>query len=378
MSHDASRTGAPTNLLHFLRWYKLNGGRPFSILLGAAGDLAPDFGEVADTWSLGWGRWCPGGSRAMLLKEIGLGRWARAAESREIWRFVARTSPTLVYVNSVSSAAAVDTLAPRVPILTHVHELESYLRTQPAPALSRLFGRTRRFVACSNAVRQNLVVRRAVNAERIETVHESIPVTEVRAKRNCREVLRELGVPESAMLVLGCGTMDWRKGSDLFIQLARILTRRRDDVYCAWVGGFPVEVPRFEHDVRLAGLAGRVHYTGMVASSADYLAAADVFVLTSREDPYPLVGLEAAAVGKPIVCFADAGGMPEFVEDDCGFVVPYLDVETMGQRVLQLLDSEECRLGKGKAAQRKVSARHDINVAAPKIAEIIERTIAGQ
>ena len=99
-------------------------------------------------------------------------------------------------------------------------------------------------------------------------------------------------------------------------------------------------------------------------------------MLTSREDPYPLVCLEAAAVAKPIVCFAGAGGMPEFVEEDCGFVVPYLDIMAMADRVGLLLDSLECRITMGAAARRKVTRRHDISRAAPRIMEVIERTIA--
>jgi glycosyltransferase involved in cell wall biosynthesis len=134
-------------------------------------------------------------------------------------------------------------------------------------------------------------------------------------------------------------------------------------------------VTQFEHDVRVAGLSEKVRFTGAVLKPADYLAAADVFVLTSREDPYPLVCLEAAAVAKPIVCFADAGGMSEFVEEDCGFVVPYLDLMAMTNRVVYLLDSLECRITMGAAARRKVMQRHDISQAAPRIMEIIERTI---
>jgi glycosyltransferase involved in cell wall biosynthesis len=132
----------------------------------------------------------------------------------------------------------------------------------------------------------------------------------------------------------------------------------------------------FEHDVHVAGLTEKVRFTGAVLKPADYLAAADVFVLTSREDPYPLVCLEAAAVAKPIVCFAGAGGMPEFVEEDCGFVVPYLDIMAMADRVVLLLDSLECRVTMGAAARRKVTERHDVSRAAPRIMEIIERTIA--
>jgi glycosyltransferase involved in cell wall biosynthesis len=87
------------------------------------------------------------------------------------------------------------------------------------------------------------------------------------------------------------------------------------------------------------------------------------------------VCLEAAALAKPIVCFAGAGGMPEFVEEDCGFVVPYLDLTAMADSIVSLLDSSESRTTLGAAARRKVTERHDINRTAPRILEIMERTL---
>ena len=126
----------------------------------------------------------------------------------------------------------------------------------------------------------------------------------------------------------------WRKGTDLFLQLARIVSQQLSNAHFAWIGGSARDVLEIEHDVRLAGLAQKVRVTGAVAKTADYFGAADVFVLTSREDPYPLVCLEAAALSKPIVCFAGAGGMPEFVEEDCGFVVPYLDLAAMAEGIV--------------------------------------------
>ena len=165
-------------------------------------------------------------------------------------------------------------------------------------------------------------------------------------------------MPDDAVLIVGGGTASWRKGTDLFIHLARAVCQRRSRAYFAWIGGGSTW--EFEHDVRVCGLAERIRFTGAVVKPADYLAAADIFVLTSREDPYPLVCLEAAALGKPIVCFEGAGGAPEFVEEDCGFVVPYLDIMEMADRVVSLLDSPDCRLTFGSTARSKVAQRHDI------------------
>lgn len=180
-------------------------------------------------------------------------------------------------------------------------------------------------------------------------------------------------MPDDALLIVGSGIAGWRKGTDLFIHLARAVGQQRSRAYFAWIGGGSAW--EFEHDVRVGGLAEKMRFTGAVVKPADYLAAADVFVLTSREDPYPLVCLGAAAREKPIVCFEGAGGGPEFVEEDCGFVVPYLDTLAMADRVVSLLDSPDFRVTIGSAARRKVAQRHDIKGAASRITEIIERTI---
>lgn len=375
VSHDASRAGAQMQLLHFLRWFKKNGKRPFSVLLPADGDLSGEFAEVTDTWAIERSSWCPGGRRATALRLLGFGGKAKRAEVSDIRQFASRCSPGLIYKNSISSAWA-DMLLPNIPVLTHVHEMGFAFNMQGQPGLKRLLSETKQFIACSAATRENLTGRWGVSPERVETIYESIPVEDLRAVRSRQEILDELKIPREAELVVGCGTADWRKGTDLFVQLARLVRRDRGDAHFVWVGARKQrEVEEFEHDVRLAGLSDAVHMLRAVPRAADYIAAADVFALTSREDPYPLVCLEAAALGKPIVCFAGGGGMPEFVEEDCGFVVPYLDIAAMAERTIALLGHAECRGKMGEAARRKVTRRHDINVAGPRTLEVIERTM---
>jgi glycosyltransferase involved in cell wall biosynthesis len=380
VSHDASRSGAPIALLHFLRWFKNNGNRPFSVMLGGDGELLSDFEEIAPTWSINWSHWRPGTRRTRLLNQVGFGSWACRAETNDARGFAAGCSPGLVYANSIASARAIDVLALDVPVLTYVHELKMMIQKLWSPHLERLLVNTRQFVAGSRAVQENLIREHGVAPKRIEIVHESIRVDQIRAGRTREEILRELGMPDDAQLVMGIGIGVWRKGIDIFVRLTKEVCQQNRRAHFVWIGctsDAPVDVDYdIDYDIRTCGLTGRIRFLGMLARYAEYLAAADVFALTSREDPYPLVCLEAAALGKPIVCFAGAGGAPEFVEQDCGFVVPYLDVTAMAGRIASLLESADCRIKMGTVARRKVTERHDISVAAPRILEIIERTIA--
>jgi glycosyltransferase involved in cell wall biosynthesis len=378
VGHEATRTGAPIELLHFLRWFKKHGNRPFSILLDRGGELAGAFEQLGDSCLMERGSWSPERRSIRMLRHAGLGALALRAEARATMRFAVRSSPALVYVNTIAGARALDNLTLEVPILTHVHELDFIFSVQPKQALSRLLTKSKRFMACSLAVKENLVHNYGVCEASVDVVYEAIPIEQFRVKRTRDEVFTELGIPSTAQLVAASGYPDWRKGADLFLQVAQLVCRQRPGAYFVWIGGGDaVDVARFQHDCRLGRIAKNVRLTNVVASTADYIGSSDVFVLPSREDPYPLVCLEAAALAKPIVCFDNAGGIPEFVEHDCGFMVPYLDVRAMADRVLTLLDSEDLRLMMGGAARRKVAERHDISSTAPRIMEIIERTIAG-
>jgi glycosyltransferase involved in cell wall biosynthesis len=83
-----------------------------------------------------------------------------------------------------------------------------------------------------------------------------------------------------------------------------------------------------------------------------------IFALTSREDPYPLVVLEAGLSGVPVVCFQGAGGAPELVEADGGVVVPYLDIELMADSIAWLADDPVARQQRGQRLCQKVLERH--------------------
>jgi glycosyltransferase involved in cell wall biosynthesis len=84
--------------------------------------------------------------------------------------------------------------------------------------------------------------------------------------------------------------------------------------------------------------------------------------------------LEAASFDIPTVCF-DGTGSREFVESDAGIVVPYLNVESMAERVVELLENNDLRVRLGQRARKKLNERHDIAVAAPKILGAVERLL---
>lgn len=362
VSHDASRTGVPMTLLTLMRWLHTTGNAEMALLLAGEGELLPHFKKIAP------------------VQVIDLSQLKQS--------LTVSFKADVVYYNGVYSAMIFQSLAAgQSASICHVHELEYAIQTLSWPKKHPdLFGRFDRVVACANAVRDNLVGNRAVPAERIDVVHEFVPHALISACANApgayEKVRTEMNLSPNALIVSCVASCEWRKGPDLFVQLAHAVVRRCPElpVVFVWVGGSPHshDTFRFNYDQsRLPDLKGRIFCLPPQSDPSRFFAGMDIFVLPSREDPFPLVCLEAAACGKPIVCFDKAGGMPELVRDDAGVVVPYLDLDAMADAVIRLLRDPQVRKTFGEAASQRVRDQHDVSVCGAMILQSIERAIAG-
>jgi glycosyltransferase involved in cell wall biosynthesis len=190
---------------------------------------------------------------------------------------------------------------------------------------------------------------------------------------------QRLGIPKNAFVVGASGYETWRKGKDLFVQLAASLRRRQTTCpfWFVWIGweGDEEECRRLKHDMEVGGVTDCFCWTGEVTNPKDYFACLDAFALLSREDPFPLVCLEAALLEKPVLCFSDAGGIPELVEEDAGFVVSYLDIHAMADKLLLLARDEKLRRKLGLRAACKVREKFSVDVLAPQLYKLIQRLI---
>jgi glycosyltransferase involved in cell wall biosynthesis len=139
-----------------------------------------------------------------------------------------------------------------------------------------------------------------------------------------------------------------------------------------WLGGDLHSHREALHDVAQVGLQDICHFVTAVLDPEPYFGAFDLFALTSREDPFPVAMLEAAASGLPIVCFAGAGGAPEFVEDDAGLVVPYLDIAAMATACIELVMDDKRREKLGENARAKVQLRYTLTIQGPKVLAVLK------
>lgn len=158
-----------------------------------------------------------------------------------------------------------------------------------------------------------------------------------------RELLRQkLGIPADAAVVVNLGYADYRKGLDLFVLVADRLTEKKANTHFVWVGTLNEQLGNWvRRDVARRGLKN-IHFLPFDPNVSTYLFGADAFLLTSREDPFPSVVLEAVSAGLPVICFDWGGGYSDFISSNQNFgrLAKYLDIDDMAAKLKEVLKSK--------------------------------------
>lgn len=140
------------------------------------------------------------------------------------------------------------------------------------------------------------------------------PIDGTRSPSLRQELRARLGLPADAVVALGVGYGDHRKGLDLFAEMAVGSPKAADGrpIHFVWVGRHDTYDNRIVDAVAAAG-PDRLHLVGFVGDTEPYYQAADVLLLTSREDPFPSVVLEALSVGLPVVAGLGCTGQDDLI-----------------------------------------------------------------
>ena len=361
LGHDATRTGTPLLMLELIKWLRAHSSITPSVLLKRGGEIESDYSAVASTrcYAEEFDK-LNDGIRRKVLRNLRRSTFSQP----NLARLYPPEEYPVVYANTIDTCDLAVELAGRGRrLIHHIHEL-AYITDYFAAtdALKRAVPVTDVYIAASRAVGRYLEDTIGVPAAKIKVIHEfPIAVTH----NDCRDetrlaVRRRLGISDNAFVVGICGLPHWRKGTDLFVQVAMHAKRLLKTVTChfVWLGGDARSHAQALYDVAQSGLEDRCHFLAAVRNPEAYYSVFDLFALTSREDPFSVAMLEAALCGLPIVCFAGAGGGPELVEDDAGIIVPYLDVPAMAKGCIELMLDDKRRQRLGGNARAKVQSRY--------------------
>jgi len=355
--HEASRTGAPVLGWNVAR--RLAGSYNVVSVLMRGGVLEEHFAAVsaATVGPMVWEEWRP-----MEMK--------RVAE-----RLVAAYDPLYAIANSIETHLLVPALGRLgVPSVALVHEFASY--TRPLAKMRDVFDWATHIIFPANLVAQSSYTVFPAFARR-RGVHvlsqgravlpgnrapKSAADTDIDHDGDIGRCVRADAAADT-FVVLGLGTVQLRKGVDLFLGTAAYARRLAPDLNFrfVWIGEGYDPVGDGGYSVYLAeqivrsDLAETVVMLDAVEDLDPAYASADMFFMSSRLDPQPNVGIDAVTRGIPTVCFDGGCGTAEILSADPEtrpLVVAHLDTHAAAEVI--------CRLARDRAAlaaMRRATAR---------------------
>jgi glycosyltransferase involved in cell wall biosynthesis len=280
---------------------------------------------------------------------------------RSAWalrRLLRSRESSVVHANGIKAAivSVLATLASPIAVVWVKHDF-SY----DGPLARLVARRCRRVIGVSEAVTRTL--GRAANGK-VGVIHNAIPPIEVdraRARSSLAAVL-----PSAATTVVGLvGRLEPGKGHLEFLAVAPELLERIPGLHIVFVGADHPAVADYaaelharaeEHDLR-----GRVTLVGHRDDAVELIAGCDALVIPSvptgdrgiGSESFSYVGLEAMAVGTPVVAYAD-GGLPEIL-GHCAELVPTGDREAFRDAIVRVVEDlalreRLARCGRARAA----------------------------
>lgn len=382
ISHDANRTGAPILLLRFIKLLVQLPQYDCTILSGKNGPLIQEFENTCKTYI-----WEP--EFLLRPKSDTLNYYFKASKldkirgkiklnlhKKNLLATIKSKKFDLIVANTIASSSIAQAIVKigYNNITSYIHELQFGLNSFVGIAdRDFLLTHSNNFWVPSNAVKINLHKNHLIPLENIELL---VSANETKIDFNEYDLIQN----KKSSKIIGCvGTFDFRKGADIFINVAKnIIESHIENITFIWYGA-DLNSDYYKHhkkQIDVWGLQSKIIIKGNTKNILEEMSQFDIFLLTSREDPYPLVILEAAILAIPIIAFDEnAGGTVELIENGAGIVVPFLNIAEMTKQCKFLIENENARIEIGQNGKEKVIKKHDAVVVKETFLKIIKNLL---
>lgn len=262
---------------------------------------------------------------------------------------------------SISGAYAEVLKAHGITAVTLIHELSSTLvemgYADKAPAVAR---NSDRIVVPSTLIADDwaahgtvLPPERTVVMPQPDYHSDLVPLDDPEERRQKYLALRrELKIPDNALVVMGCGSLEERKAPDVFFRVAAAVTKVVPEAHFVWVGDAGASYYKRKLESLILPVADNARLQPYSPLNPYYYGA-DVFFLPSKSDPFPTVALLASKVALPVVFCRTATGIRDLFGEVEGCSTAEYSEEGFAALLQRLLKERSFRESCG-AAFRKI------------------------
>lgn len=239
-------------------------------------------------------------------------------------------------------------MAGRMRCVATVHHAMP-IRTERDRRVNRLAARLAHRIVVTTDISKRLLQAAGVPADKIEIIPCGIPIPTRFPLR--AEIRESWGIPADAFVVGSLARLMPHKGMADLIRAAARVPDPEGRLHLV-IGGDGPERPTLE-TLAASLLKERALFVGRVKEASEVYAAADVFALTSYEEGFGLVFIEAALQGVPSIGTNVGGVSRAILDNETGLLVSPGDLEAMAAAIARLRDDPDLRRRLGEKARAR-------------------------
>ncbi len=284
---------------------------------------------------------------------------------------IRRERPDIIHTHT-AKAGAVGRLAAvlcGVPILIHTfhghvfHGYFSPLKTSFFKLIEKLLAAfTTRIIAISPTQKKEIQSILKIPEDKFEVIPLGFNLDKFAKCRESStgEFRKTIGATQDDIIITIVGRIVPIKNHALFINVARLLLEKHNNLRFAIVGGGELQ-DQSEALARQLGISDRVVFAGWRSDIDKVYADTDITVLTSDNEGTPVCLIESLSAGVPVVS-TDVGGVKDVVFDGRnGYLAPKGDAEALAAVVEKLIKSPDERARMGINGKVDAAERHSFS-----------------
>jgi glycosyltransferase involved in cell wall biosynthesis len=224
-----------------------------------------------------------------------------------------------------------------------------------------------------------MICEAGINPEVVKTIYNGVDIKKFTRDHDERERMRKtLGFKEDTVVFGFVGNIIERKGADFILKAAKTLISEERDIHFLFVGGDPSThyfINTIAPLIEELPIPGKVTFIPAVSDTKPYYDSMDIYLMTSKQEPFGRVNIEAMAMELPVIATAIDGNLEVIVPDETGFLFELDDISAFCQILDYCVNNRDRLISMGKAGRKRVVEHFTQEICSQKCESVILATL---
>jgi glycosyltransferase involved in cell wall biosynthesis len=310
-------------------------------------------------------------------------RWDFLKLILKLGKILNKYSPTivissLVYTNILTGLASLLQKRKSVLILWEHNYPPKYLSKARLSKIKRFliqltYNKADTVITVSNKIRDCLSEEFKINPSNIKTIYNPI-ITDILVQKSKKKVEHPFFSVKNSKVIISVGRLTEQKRFDLLLKAFSLVRRESEDARLILLGKGHLKKD-LQKLTKELNINNWVDFVGFKANPYAWMAKADIFVLSSDREGFPVVLIEAMACGVPIISTDCLTGPNELITNNKnGLLIPTGNEDTLAKTILNLLKDEKLRKEFSENGKHRAKD-FDIKKVTPKFEELFNEKL---